>query len=251
MQNSSKFILATLVFTLLSLNATPTLGSDFRVLFGDPNTEVEAEFMHSIQNSGRVTALVRRLGSSISLPAILTIQLGSEAGAFFDPETASIHIPYSFPLEVLGLDGEHLSEGAEISAIGVLTFVLYHEISHALFHLLDLGPLPDEEEAADGLATVLAIEFGHADSTLASAVTVLYARQAAANGFGASSLPEPKMSLSRYQRLMCWVAGGGSLHLEEIAAHAGISTEQIQRCPGDYQELRSSLLTWLEPHLVH
>jgi len=247
----SRLTLIALIVLALVCMRSSTFASDFRVLFGNTETEQEAHLLESLKNSGQVTALIRSLGASISLPRVLTIQFGSKIGAFYDSDSATIHMPYGFALELVGPRGEKLEEQAMASAIGVLTFTLYHEVSHALFDLLDLGPLSDEEEAADALATVLAIEFGHAASTLASATTVLYRRQKAVDSVGASKGAEMVMSSGRYQRLMCWVAGSEPGHLEEIAGQAGIPAERIERCPSDYQELRTTLLTWLEPHLIH
>jgi len=247
----TRLTLTSLIVLALVGTQSSTFASDFRVLFGSAETEQEAEFLEALKNSGEATALIRSLGASISLPRILTIQLGSKTGAFYDPDSATIHMPYSFALELVGPPGERLEEEAMASAIGVLTFTLYHEVCHALFDLLDLGPLSDEEEAADALATVLAIEFGHATSTLVSATTVLYRRQNVVNGVGSSKGTKLIMSSGRYQRLICWVAGSEPGHLREIASQAGISAERIERCPSDYQELRATLLTWLEPHLIH
>ncbi len=246
----SKFTVIALI--VLGLVCTPSLtfASDFRVLFEKTETEQQAQFLNALKNSGQATALVRNLGTAISLPRVLTIQFGTRTGAFYDPHSATIHIPYSFALELVGSEGAMLEEQAVASAIGVLTFTLYHEVSHALFDLLDLGPLSDEEEAADALAAVLAIEFGHAGSSLASAITVLYTRQAVVDGAGTFGGAEPNMSLGRYQRLMCWLAGSEPGHLPEIAAHAGIPAQRIERCPSEYQELRATLLAWLEPHLI-
>jgi len=246
----SKLTVTALIVLGLVCSRSLTFASDFRMLFGSTETEQEADFLESLKNSGQASALIRSLGTSISLPRVLTIQFGTKTGAFYDPDSATIHIPYSFALELVGPPGERLEEQALAAAIGVLTFTLYHEISHALFDLLDLGPLSDEEEAADALATVLAIEFGHAASTLASATTVLYRRQAVVDRVGASKGAGPNMSLGRYQRLMCWVAGSEPGHLLEIAGQARIPAQRIERCPSEYQELRATLLTWLEPHLI-
>lgn len=249
MRNLSKTTFIAILALGLVLTWDSAYASDFRVLFGKTETEREAQLLESLKNSGQATALVRSLGTSISLPRVLTIQFGAKRGAIYDPESSTIHIPYSFALELVGSEDEMLEEQAVVAAIRVLTFTLYHEVSHALFDLLDLGPLADEEEAADALAAVLAIEFGHAGSNLAAAITVLHTRRnlAAATGTGGLGLIMPS---GRYQRLMCWLAGSEPGHLSEFATHAGIPAQSLESCPAQYQELRASLLTWLEPHLI-
>ena len=250
MRNLSKTLFIAIIVLGLVSAWTSAYASDFRLLFGETETERESQLLESLKSSGQATVLVRSLGASIALPRVLTIQFGAKRGAIYDPESATIHIPYSFAFELVGSEGEMLEEQALVAAIGVLTFTLYHEISHALFDLLDLGPLADEEEAADALAAVLAIEFGHAGSTLVAATTVLHTRQNTVDAAGTSGGTQRIMSSGRYRRLMCWLAGSEPEHLSEVAAHAGIPVQSLESCPSQYQELRTSLLTWLEPHLI-
>jgi len=73
-----------------------------------------------------------------------------------------IDMPYAFVARNLALFRNDLSgespEVVESAVLDVVEYTLYHELAHALIHLLELPVLGHEEDAADDLATLLSIE---------------------------------------------------------------------------------------------
>jgi hypothetical protein len=202
-----------------------------------------------VRESGYLATFVEGLNRRFNLPVVLSILLGSDRGPLYDPSSATIHIPYSFVLgTTVSTDGA-LSDEELGSAANMLMFVLHHELGHALFDILDLRGLENEEEAADALATVLAIEFGNAGPAIAAAATTLY--RARGTGDRSSEWAAHSLTLERYQRLMCWVAGSEGGDLVGLAEEAGIPSQRLEKCPEEYQELNETLLSWLEPHLKY
>jgi hypothetical protein len=82
--------------------------------------------------------------------------------ALLQPEDNSITLPYEFPAAVFGVITQSNPKGTPTewgeAAGAVNSFIFAHEFAHALIHNFELPVLGREEDAADGIATVMLLK---------------------------------------------------------------------------------------------
>jgi hypothetical protein len=108
--------------------------------------------------------LAKSLATAFELPTALKVKgvNGFGGGPFNNPEDNSITLPYQFATAIIGVISETNLEASETEwgeAVGAVnSFILAHEFGHALIHNFNLPVLGGEEDAADGIATVLLLK---------------------------------------------------------------------------------------------
>ncbi len=135
--------------------------------------------------------------------------------------------------------------------LGHAHFVLYHEVGHALVDMLDIPVVGQEEDAVDGLATIIA-------------VGVLKQPDLAVGAVALDSLDHPEgefqpqdywdkhsLDAQRYYNILCWVHGGAPELCEgmvrELVPEDWFES-RAQDCPEEYERLRRNWGRLLEPH---
>ena len=138
-------------------------------------------------------------------------------------------------------------------AVGsVDSFILAHEFGHALIHNFNLPVLGREEDAADGIATVMLLK---AEGGAA------YASEAAefwANFSGRQNPPalveyadNHSFDRQRAYNILCWVGGSNEAILQAFAENEVVPESRPASCPAEWQLLRRSVEQVLRPHLSH
>jgi hypothetical protein len=200
--------------------------------------------------------LAKSLAKAFELPAPLKVKgvNGFGGGPFYNPEDNSITLPYQFATAVIGVISESNPEGTETEwgeAVGAVnSFIFAHEFGHALIHNFDLPVLGREEDAADGIATVLLLKAPEGAT---------YAAEAAEfwDAFSGRQNP-PKLveyadnhSFDRQRafNILCWVGGSDEAILQALAENEIVPEERLVSCPSEWALLRESAEHVLAPHL--
>jgi hypothetical protein len=200
--------------------------------------------------------LAKSLAKAFELPAPLKVKgvNGFGGGPFYNPEDNSITLPYQFATAVIGVISETNPEGSETEwgeAVGAVnSFIFAHEFGHALIHNFDLPVLGREEDAADGIATVLLLKAPEGAT---------YAAEAAEfwDAFSGRQNP-PKLveyadnhsfDRQRAYNILCWVGGSDEAILQALAENEIVPEERLASCPAEWQLLRESAEEVLKPHL--
>jgi hypothetical protein len=213
---------------------------------------------YELLKASETRSLAKSLATAFELPNPLLIKgvNGFGGGPFYNPEDNSITLPYEFPAVVFGVitqsnPGGTPTEWGE-AAGAVNSFILAHEFAHALIHNFELPVLGREEDAADGIATVVLLK---------AAEGGLYAIDAAEFWEAFSGRQDPpdlaeyadnhSFDRQRADNILCWVAGSDEPVLEAFLENEILPEDRLAACPGEWALLRRSAEQVLDPHLVN
>ena len=172
-----------------------------------------------------------------------------QVNAFYDPAEKQISMCYELVEHyVMEMAQEYPNEEQALEAAeGAFSLVLFHELGHALVHVLELPITGREEDAVDQLAAWALIEGDAGDeAVLNSALT--YYRSAEKSGGQVSAAEfadEHSLNLQRFYNLVCWVYGSNPQKHAGLVGNA-LPEARAARCPSEYQQIDKSWSTLLE-----
>lgn len=242
-------------------------GGDGRVRISyEPGSGKSADL---IRRSRVLDRAVRTVNREIDLPQDLSVRVIGDAsaarlgvsGPVYEPRERTVYYPWAFVTESHGdlrrlsrrspaeldelvnlrrLDSKALDRLLEDSMV----FVLYHEVSHGLFDVLDIPVVGGEEPTADSLAAIFAI----ASLTGGQAVTLAGAALEVARG---DQKGEPTLAdyaddhgfdRQRAFNSLCLVYGSSPSRNRNLVGGPGDLTPSRSRlCPFEY---RGDLRSW-------
>jgi hypothetical protein len=213
---------------------------------------------YELLKASETRSLAKSLATAFELPNPLLIKgvNGFGGGPFYNPEDNSITLPYEFPAVVFNViiqsnPEEKPKEWGE-AAGAVNSFILAHEFAHALIHNFELPVLGREEDAADGISTVVLLKAEEG---------ALYAIDAAEFWEAFSGRQDPpdlaeyadnhSFDRQRADNILCWVAGSDEAILEAFLENGILPEDRLAACPGEWELLRRSAEEVLDQHLVN
>jgi hypothetical protein len=211
---------------------------------------------YELLKESETRSLAKSLATAFELPNPLLIKgvNGFGGGPFYNPEDNSITLPYQFPTMVLGVIAEANPEETQeewFEALGsVNTFILAHEFGHALIHNFELPVLGREEDAADGIATVLLLK-AEEGATFAAEAAEFWAAFSGRQEPPALVEYADNHSLDRQRsdNILCWVAGSNEGILKAFAEGEVLPESRLVSCPAEWALLRRSAEQVLDPHI--
>jgi len=150
-----------------------------------------------------------------------------------------------------GKTPQQIKDGVEFVTGNVL-FVLAHETAHALISELGIPVLGREEDAADALATIVALKMGNAfaDRVVTNAARgwFLSDQRDRKEGVPNSYYDEHGMDLQRAYYIVCLMVGGQPEKFARLAEEVKLPEERQGTCQGDYSNASWSWEQVLKPH---
>lgn len=211
---------------------------------------------YELLKASETRTLAKSLAAVFELPNPLLIKgvNGFGGGPFYNPEDNSITLPYEFSATVFAVIQQSNPEESAYewgeAAGAVNSFILAHEFGHALIHNFELPVLGREEDAADGIATVLLLKAEEGAS---------YAAETAEFWASFSGRQEPpalaeyadnhSFDRQRADNILCWVAGSNEGILQAFDESGILPEERLASCPAEWALLRRSVEQVLEPHV--
>ncbi len=201
-----------------------------------------------LQRGKFLEEIAATLSQGITLPhqVVLTIGECGKATAFYNPKFKAIVVCYELMSEMIQATQRDLSPLASRQEIeklfsGGFGFILMHELSHALIHILDLPVLGREEDAADQIAAffLLHTETSESDMMLEGAIwlfrskTFLYTRRHFSD--------EHSVGPQRQSNLACWAFGKDPNRYQYLLRRGYLTRERAVRCGSEYTLLDSSV----------
>lgn len=229
---------------------------DFKLVFTPTQNPDYAGMQQFLMEYGRFQKLLDELNQNIALPTDITINFTEGDGPFYDPETVAITMNYEFIgyITALFLEAEYVepdSEDLYAAVLDVTEFVMYHEIGHALVHVLGIPITGKEEDAVDALATVIITEFveGGADIPLTAADTFALQAESQTEFEEAAFWDEHSLDIQRFYSIICWIYGSNPEQYAQLIEEEEIDEERAASCPEEYGQKVYSWMTLLSPFL--
>jgi hypothetical protein len=151
-----------------------------------------------------------------------------------------------------GKTPQQIKDGVEFVTGNVL-FVLGHETAHALISEFGIPVLGREEDAADALATIVALKMANsfADRVVINAARgwFLADQRDRKEGTPATFYDEHGMDLQRAYNIVCLLVGGQPDKFEGLATEVKLPEERQGTCQGDYSNASWSWEQALKPHM--
>ncbi|MEO1494002.1 MAG: DUF4344 domain-containing metallopeptidase [Pseudomonadota bacterium] len=153
--------------------------------------------------------------------------------------------------------GGWAADDAEPGAIETIVLsnaehTLWHEVAHLLVSELELPVVGQEEDAADGFATLMML--GDEDATdierlLDVAELWIVSHEVdEAEGLAPVYYDEHDLDAQRGLRVVCYVAGAGPGRAHELAADWGLPEDRAESCEEDFELALTSWEAILDPH---
>lgn len=195
-----------------------------------------------IVESGIFDEAVANLNASFILPRPIKINFLSMPNSGPHQQGDVINMPYEFLYQndmiLTATNYYDTPEQALVTILNLTEFVLYHEIGHAIVHVLDIPILGKHEDAVDGFAAVLStiwnldeVAMSAADMMDATSMLEAGTEFSPAEFWDSHSLNEQRM-----YTIFCLIYGSNPEKHSSLLKNLGMPQEKEQSCLYNYQE---------------
>jgi hypothetical protein len=188
-------------------------------------------------------------------PAIAQSESGAQTARRMELEKRITDIAEMFntdPRYNRGKTREQIKDGVEFVTGNVL-FVLAHETGHALISALEIPVAGREEDAADQLATVMALKMADsfADRVVVNAARGWFLGDQRDKKAGVPTVfyDEHGMDLQRAYHIVCLLVGGAPDKFKDLADEVKLPKGRQNTCQFDWSNASWSWEQLLKPHL--
>ena len=233
-----------------TLQQTLNGNGQFFLTFSDsialPDSTTAVNSVRATQIQRVLTPPLEDLNQLMSLPgsdvAIVVRQCGL-ANAFYISSATEIVLctelldtSYNALLNLFDQDAQLANQAAG----DVFSFIMFHEIAHALDDLLDLPIFGNTESAADAIATVLSAETGRPQNAL-------FAAYLFSLSIDVTFVDVHHAGDDRAGDLVCWVLGSDSnlLETEGLNQLGQQFIDAGRDCAGEYAQQLSAVEIWI------
>ena len=237
-----------------ALAAAPAKTPSVRVVYEEPKKPehaAAAEWMkqeHVLDDAAAMLAIIR-------LPKLLTLRAEScgESNAWYDSETHVLTFCYELVSDFIkmGERAGHFELTPEQAVVGPLLFVVLHETAHAVFHILAIPVLGQEEDAADQVAVLAATRFGgdFAERMLRAAA-FMYDHDSKVRKPGEADFADVHgLDRQRFYNVLC-LAWGADPKLYDFAKDLGkLPEDRAEGCTAEYEQVRYAVRVLLRKHV--
>jgi hypothetical protein len=218
-------------------------------------TKAEHKSFEALFKDNRMSGVVKGM-ELFALPQnvpVFTADIGPCAvpNAFYMPSKHAIFLCYPMAkaaYENFVAMGKSDQEASNLTR-DAMTFVLLHEMGHALIGELGLGVTGKEEDAVDELATLILIENGKHDMAIAGTYALVLLHQFQGKGKPTPFFDEHSVSEARLYDVFCMILGSNPKKFaDEILRDRPELKRRAPKCPGTYQKIDKAWTTLLAPH---
>lgn len=245
------------IFCSLLFITAASAGDKAYVVFKKPTDKLESAIKNEIKTSDTLMDVVSLINDEFRLVKPLGIIFGGENGPLYDSEANKILVPYAFIEEIKGrFKNDNYSEtGVSVAeaTMDALMHTLFHELGHALISMYDLPVLGKEEDAVDGLATILLIEFYEGGEEIALSAADLFDMESEdVDEFSEEDFwDEHSLDVQRFYNTLCHVYGSNPNKYAHIQKEAGFSKDRAEFCVEEYENTLRSWFALLKPYFRH
>ncbi len=250
-----------LIKTVLIIGATfiitmPAAGQNLiQIRYNAPLNDREAGIKKDLEANPAIDDIAAMINETFNLANQVIIIFGGEDGPLFDTDTNEILIPYYFIDEITDrFKKDNYSQTGvrvEDAAMDALMHTLFHEIGHALISMFSIPVLGKHEDAVDGLADLLLIEyFENGQEIVVSAADLFDLESRDTDPLEEADFwDEHSLDVQRYYTALCHVYGSAPDQYKELPGLLGFSDERADNCIEDYETLSDNWHRLLEPYM--
>lgn len=244
------------------IGATPETGAvtpgrgegEWVYAYGQPRSAALRPVGERIRQRRLLEGMVARLNTEFPLPRDVNVRMEQCGGvrAFYAPRENRIVFCYELVSHLVDFfvpEGEWTQKEQE-AIEGAISFILMHEVGHALVEVLDLPITGREEDAVDQLATLLLLETGPKGTR--AALSAMLAIQPGPD----EEIEEEdyagvhSLSPQRFYNVMCWIYATDPPRFGPLVSQF-LPGDRMARCPGEYARFSRAWARLLEPHRLN
>ena len=224
------------------------------VHYADSAQPYHQQIKTSLEQWGGFETAATELNSALLLPKNLEVWFADcgQSNALYNRETRQVVLCYELITDLIrGFAPYAQSDTALTAAVWHTTFfVFYHEIGHALIHILDLPTTGREEDAVDQLATLVLLNGGDAGRDAALQGASWFAMRSR-SGQPILFWDEHALDQQRYYNIICWVYGSNPQAYQALLQPAwGLPEARAADCPAEFQHISKAWHAVLEGHTL-
>ena len=198
-----------------------------------------------------------RLTQTLALPhnVYLTMDECDKPNAFYYPDYKRIVICYELVTFLEGRLAPYYGTNAELShgVNGFVTWIMLHELGHALIDVYDLPVTGNEEDAVDQFATVIALEYippDQAGNVLSSTLRAWSLGQNSILTEGQLAGPH-SLASQRFYNIACWMYGSDVHAFSNFVNNGYLTEARASQCQSEYERLSESWYRLVSPFLIN
>ncbi|EHY0995142.1 DUF4344 domain-containing metallopeptidase [Vibrio parahaemolyticus] len=241
---------------LLLCAASANAADNIRIEYMPAETTHDKLAEQSIQSSDVNPIFVRLSQDYFPFRKPLTLIYGGEDGPMYDPDTHTIHIPYTFYLESLNYFSNNQYEdrygkSPKTGALDTLLHTLLHEAGHAYIEDQSIPVLGKEEDAVDNFSTILLIDYLDDGADMAISAADMFAFESDDRpdyyDFG-EYIDEHSFDLQRYFSTLCLVYGSDPEQYKSLLdeVEKDYLRDRKDFCQYNYENIRTNWQHYLQ-----
>jgi len=192
--------------------------------------------------------------SPLKLPRKLLVQT-EQCNALrksYQPDGGAVTICYEYVARIEQMAPRNPSAGAlppQLMIVGAFVQTVLHEVSEAIFDILEVPVWGRQEDAADKLAGFIMVQFGKegALKVMIGAAWFFDASDRTWTGNDFASVESPEAQ--RLFNYLCIAYGSDPATFKFLIDQNLLPVRRAQRCTAEYYQLRAAFLTTIMPHI--
>lgn len=240
------------VILILALTGCARKQTGF-VLNFESATTPENQRIQTLLEQDNLNLVLDGLNAAFKIPRLVPVVFteGSEQAVYRDGE---IIICYDFLADIdEALKADYPKpEERNLILMGEAHFVLYHEVGHAMVDMFEIPVVGREEDAVDGLATILAVSVLKRPELAVGAALAFDSQDDPNKDFDQQDYWDVhSLDTQRYYNILCWVHGGAPEMCDDLVAKLVPEDwfeSRAGECEHEFEKLRKNWGKLLEPH---
>jgi Putative metallopeptidase len=228
----------------------------FKAVYGPIKNKDYAQAQAELQKAKVLEGIAANLNKEIAIPTDVTLTFTecNAVNAFYDPEHQRVNMCWELVehfYEIFKPDAKSEDE-LDDAVFGAVAFVFYHELGHALTHILDLPITGKEEDAVDQLSTLILADGSDEGEKSVIDGARWFMLEEEQNDTDIDKLPfwdEHSLNQQRFFNIVCWLYGQNEKKYAYLVQKGVLPEERAARCEGEFAQLQKSWGKLLGPYL--
>lgn len=223
----------------------PRAQAEFVAVYAQPKQPKYQAVTESFRKSSMLERIAALVNADVRTPGTIRL-VAAECGtanAFYDPQRRAVVLCHELMEQVTtgvmrDFSAASSDEMADTAA-GAIFFLLYHEIGHALIHVLNLPVIAREEDMADAISSFFMLRSPIRVQSMIGASwffrqkNTLYTNSRFGN--------EHSLDEQRQFNVVCYALGSDAQTFAPLVVRVGLPSERARRCPAEYARLETSV----------